>query len=307
MSDAPEKPQATRPVAGPPPPPAAAPPTGGGASAPPAPKAAATAPAKTPTGVPAATVRPKAPAGKAGSGGRKHTRRPPAPSRPYKFRLLPITIFAVVLMLGARVGDLWRIAAHSPELPDIPATLAQNAQPSTGDKPTDKPADKPADKAAEKPATDAKPAEALGPIGDQELLKHYADRRAELDRRTKELEMREALLSAAEKRIDEKVKEMERARTEIQGMMKLGEEKKSAEIENLIGIYDKMKPKEAALIFEQMDMPQLLAILPKMKDTKTALILAAMNPSKAKEVTAALLERKAAPTPGTGAGTPAAP
>jgi flagellar motility protein MotE (MotC chaperone) len=56
-----------------------------------------------------------------------------------------------------------------------------------------------------------------------------------------------------------------------------------------------MKPKEAARIFEQLDLPVLLDVLERMKETKTSPILASMEPSKAKAVTLALAARH--PTP----------
>jgi flagellar motility protein MotE (MotC chaperone) len=229
-------------------------------------------------------------------------------TRDFRFRLLPVTIFVAVLMLGVRVGDMWRIATRDAQLPDFPVTLAQGPQtppPANGGKP---PADKAmADKAAmatTSPAKDGPPPMAnsegaapaanapLGPISDQELLQHFAERRAEIEKRTKEIEQREALLTAAEKRIDQKVSEMQKVRSDIQKLMSQGDEKQSAQLESLVKIYETMKPKEAARIFEELEMPVLLGVIQKMKESKAAPILASMDPVKAKEVTSALIERR---------------
>lgn len=219
--------------------------------------------------------------------------------RSMRFRLLPITIFAAVLMLGVRIGDLWRLATHDATLPAIPATLAQQ-QPAAKDAAPAKDAAKPG-APADKPAGDAKPAadaSGLPPpsVDNEELVKRYAERRADLDKRTKDVEMKEALLAATEKRVEQKVQEMEKIRAEIQQMMKSGEDKQNAQIDALVTIYEKMKPKEAARIFDEMDLPQLLEVVPRMKDTKSALVLAAMNPVKAKELTTALLAKRTQPT-----------
>ncbi|WP_431308524.1 MotE family protein, partial [Azospirillum oryzae] len=144
---------------------------------------------------------------------------------------------------------------------------------------------------ANAPAANA-PLAPLGPIDNQELLQHFAERRAEIERRTKEMEQREALLAAAEKRIEQKVAEMEKTKSDIQKLMAQGDEKQSAQLESLVKIYETMKPKEAARIFEELDMPVLLGVIQKMKEQKTAPILAAMDPVKAKEVTSALVERR---------------
>lgn len=250
------------------------------------------------------------------------TERLRARLRGFRFRLLPLTIFVAVMMLGVRVGDLWRLATHDARLPDFPVSLAQGPQSSPPATPpaltvaqasaqtpaqapaaTTKPAGKEAPPApggssgaANAPAANAPAAAAplapLGPINNQELLQHFADRRAEIERRTKEMEQREALLAAAEKRIEQKVAEMEKTKADIQKLMAQGDEKQSAQLESLVKIYETMKPKEAARIFEELDMPVLLGVIQKMKEQKTAPILAAMDPVKAKEVTSALVERR---------------
>ncbi|BAI72467.1 hypothetical protein AZL_018290 [Azospirillum sp. B510] len=233
------------------------------------------------------------------------TERLRARMRGFRFRLLPLTIFVAVMMLGVRVGDLWRLATHDARLPDFPVTLAQGPQSSTPATPpgqapaaTTKPAGKEPPPApggssgsANAPAANAPPAP-LGPIDNQELLQHFAERRAEIERRTKEMEQREALLAAAEKRIDQKVAEMEKTKADIQKLMSQGDQQQSAQLDSLVKIYETMKPKEAARIFEELDMPVLLGVIQKMKEQKTAPILAAMDPVKAKEVTAALVERR---------------
>lgn len=53
-----------------------------------------------------------------------------------------------------------------------------------------------------------------------------------------------------------------------------------------------MKPREAARIFEQLDMPVLLDVLEHMKELKASPILASMDPAKARQVTLSLAERR---------------
>jgi flagellar motility protein MotE (MotC chaperone) len=235
-----------------------------------------------------------------------------------RFRLLPVVIFAAVLLLGVRVVDLWQVvASRNAPLPDVAATLAKDAQPmaAVGDGKTGAPlqppgrlqlaqantgtpAKEPAPPPAggeKKPEGDPAGGDALSPINNEQLLKHYADRRAELEKTAKDVAMREALLSAAEKRIEQKLKEMEKVRTEIQNLLKMGDERQSQQLDSLVKIYETMKPKEAARIFEELEMPVLLDVIQKMKETKTAPILAAMDPMKAKQVTAALVERRILP------------
>ncbi|WP_419902504.1 magnesium transporter MgtE N-terminal domain-containing protein [Kiloniella sp.] len=56
-----------------------------------------------------------------------------------------------------------------------------------------------------------------------------------------------------------------------------------------------MKPKDAARIFEELDMVVLLDVVERMKERKTAPILASMNPKRAKEITLELAQRRDLP------------
>jgi len=58
-----------------------------------------------------------------------------------------------------------------------------------------------------------------------------------------------------------------------------------------------MKPKDAARIFEELDMEVLLEVVERMKERKTAPILAQMNPQRAKTVTLELAQRRELPVP----------
>ena len=49
-----------------------------------------------------------------------------------------------------------------------------------------------------------------------------------------------------------------------------------------------MKPRDAATIFNDLDMPVLLQVVDRMKEAKAAPVLAAMQPDKARDVTAQL-------------------
>ncbi|WP_448188903.1 MotE family protein [Azospirillum sp. sgz301742] len=226
-----------------------------------------------------------------------------------RFRVLPVMIFVAVLLLGVRVGEMWRLATRDARMPDFPTSHAEGAPkpapaPANGAKPAapapGAPPAAPAPQPSPQPTTQASlPApggtsNGVAPV-DGEMAQHFANRRAEVERRTKDVEQREALLAAAEKRIDQKLQELDKVRTDIQKLLRTGDDKQSAQLESLVKIYETMKPKEAARIFEELDMPVLLDVIQRMKEQKTAPILAAMDPVKAKTVTSALVERRTMP------------
>ena len=220
------------------------------------------------------------------------------PSR-FRPRLLPVTIFVAVLMLGVRVGDIWlalggdmrgpvgAVQAQEPAAPPKPA--AQPFKTDAGLPPLN-PAAKVMTAAVDEHAPE-------GPGSLQaEVFQRLTERREELDRRTRELDQREALLTAAQQRIDQKVTELTELRTNIEGLLRQVDEKQTAQLESLVKIYETMKPKDAARIFEALEMPVLLDVVERMREGKSAPVLAAMDPLKAKEVTASLIERRALPT-----------
>jgi flagellar motility protein MotE (MotC chaperone) len=151
---------------------------------------------------------------------------------------------------------------------------------------------------------EAKPAEAPRPppptsfsASEVELLQSLSERRAELDRRNDEMMQREVLLKATEQRINDKIAQLQTMERSISDTLRKRDEENEAKIRNLVRIYETMKPKEAARIFEQLDMPVLLDVASHMKEAKVAPILASMDATKAKALTLALAERKPAPAP----------
>jgi flagellar motility protein MotE (MotC chaperone) len=127
------------------------------------------------------------------------------------------------------------------------------------------------------------------------VVKQLADRRKQLDDRAAALDARESLIRVAEQRVDQKMKEMETLRTQVQALVNQASGAQAAQIENLVKIYETMKPKEAAKIFETLDMPVLLGVVQKMKPTRVAAVMAEMAPEKAKEVTVALTKQDQLP------------
>src|SRR5690606_17869067 len=90
--------------------------------------------------------------------------------------------------------------------------------------------------------------------GEVEVLERLAQRRAELERRAEELDMRDNLLKAAEARIDEKIAKLREMEETLKALLRAHDEEKKAQMESLVKIYEKMKPKDAARIFNNLDM-----------------------------------------------------
>ena len=123
-----------------------------------------------------------------------------------------------------------------------------------------------------------------------DILQSLSERREELEDWSEEVEMKEKLLEATEKRINEKVNQMKELQEEVNGLLEKYGTEEDTKIRSLVKIYENMKPKDAAQIFNELDMPILLLVIDKMSERKSAPVLAQMDPIKAKEVTTELAE-----------------
>lgn len=135
-----------------------------------------------------------------------------------------------------------------------------------------------------------------GPKSEAAILGRLAERRSELDLRATELDMRAALIEAAEKRIAERTAALEALEARINSMV---DEKRSIEERQfaaIVSMYELMKPKDAAAIFDQLETDILLRVARAMSPRKMAPILAKMNPAKAKDLTAGMAAEQSEPT-----------
>jgi flagellar motility protein MotE (MotC chaperone) len=127
------------------------------------------------------------------------------------------------------------------------------------------------------------------------VLEELKERRANLDARESRVAQREALLAVTEQRIEEKISELDSIRNEIKDLLGNQSEEEEARLRSLVKIYEGMKPKEAAAIFDNLDMDILLEVVARMSERRTAPILAAMDVQKAQELTTLLAEQRKLP------------
>jgi flagellar motility protein MotE (MotC chaperone) len=238
-----------------------------------------------------------------------------------RIRFLPVTIFFAALLLTVRVGDVWRDlvdivqdvsvadATAQQQAPPVaaPATETAVAVPSAADAEAEVPAE---GEAAARPrdATRGRPIRKLGDDpalltqAEMDLLQQLAERRDRVEKREQEIEVRSAMLKAAETRIDKKVEEMKNLQATIERLLAAYDEQQEKKVTSLVKIYETMKPKEAAKIFEELEMDVLLMVVERINSRRLAPILAAMNPQKAREVTVELSRLRQLPEGGLGAG-----
>ena len=124
------------------------------------------------------------------------------------------------------------------------------------------------------------------------VLQDLSQRRKELDKEQETLDMRANVLKATENKLDQKVQELQALQTQVSDLMKGYDAQENAKFQSLVKIYENMKPREAAKIFDELDTPMLIQIVTRMKEIRVAPIIASMNPSKAKELSIELSKQR---------------
>ncbi len=121
-----------------------------------------------------------------------------------------------------------------------------------------------------------------------EVLQQLGDRRTQLEAREREIQMREQLLVAAEQRVEKRVAELKEIEAKIQSLLVQKEEEDEKKIASLVKVYETMKAKDAARIFDTLDMEVLVPVAQRMKEQKIAAVLAKMKADAAQRLTVEL-------------------
>ncbi len=174
-----------------------------------------------------------------------------------------------------------------------------------------------------------RPKEYSPPIGSSEraILEGLAVRRDELDKRAQDLDLRAKLLEAAEKRLNDRLNQLQSIETQLGGVGGTGNPPPPAaapasspaspsasasptapaapapaspsaspapagsappmneQLAALVSLYEGMKPKAAAAVFDKLDTGTLLELAGHMNPRKLSPIIAAMDPEKASRIT----------------------
>lgn len=228
---------------------------------------------------------------------------------PHPARLLPLTWTVAALLLIVKLVDVANTlggglttaampiaearaeaTAPPPASPAHGASAANSAGSTNGAVHTD--AGRPEGNlpAAQTPALDKSPS--LPSPKEVEILEQLAERRRALEAREQDTERRTDLLRAAETRLDQKLREMKDLQGTLERLLKANDEQQLAKLRSLVKIYENMKPKDAARIFQELDMDTLLPVAERMNERKLAPVMAEMNPAKAKEITQEMGKRR---------------
>ncbi len=182
-------------------------------------------------------------------------------------RLLPLTIILMAALLGVKSVALVRAAA--PAASGAPVAAPAAAAPSQAALPACPPAP------VESPA-------------ERQLLLDLHQRSALIEQRAAALDLRESVLKAAEKELAGRVAELASLQKKLAAESAAQQQQNDAKWQALVQLYQNMQPRSAAAIFDGLPMAVLLGVMRRMNERKAAPILAAMQPDKARALTARL-------------------
>ena len=123
------------------------------------------------------------------------------------------------------------------------------------------------------------------------ILERLQQRRQELDARMREIDIRESLLKEAEKRIGTKVDEMKTFEANEKAAKDQKADAENARFKGIVTMYEGMKPKDAAKVFDRLEMPVLLEIASQIAPRKMSDILGLMQTDAAERLTVELARR----------------
>jgi len=132
-------------------------------------------------------------------------------------------------------------------------------------------------------------------VGEGPLLDLIREEQGLLDERQERLDQEEAVLDIAKARLEADMEQLLALKREVEALLALVEEKHERDVDRLVTLYGRMRPKEAAAIISQMDLGSAVAIFGEMPERQAGPILAKVEPQKAQAISRVILDRNRLP------------
>ncbi|NVJ69004.1 MAG: hypothetical protein HWE08_01535 [Alphaproteobacteria bacterium] len=196
-----------------------------------------------------------------------------------RVKLFPLLIVFALVALGMRGVSLYTGY-------DLMVASAQEQKPA---------ADTPQNDEESGPEAETKLASAVPPpvLGlssteEMQLITQLKQRREHLEQRERALDLQQQLLASTEKRINDKIVQLQDLEVKIKEHLRLFEDAEKKQLDAIVAVYEKMKPKDAAPRFEALALQTQVDLVTRMKPSKVAALMENMTPSKASILTTEL-------------------
>ena len=123
---------------------------------------------------------------------------------------------------------------------------------------------------------------------EKQLLQQLRKRRKQIESDKDELPAEKMALESIKQHIDNRLDVLENLQNKLKPQFNNNNQNDGKKILKLVKVYESMKPKEAAKIFNDLQIGVLVEMTLSMKESRLAAILAEMKPEKARELTSIL-------------------
>lgn len=204
---------------------------------------------------------------------------------PARARILPAAMVTVAAVLGLKAVAMAEVvaetaneeAAHAPEAAPAESAAAP----------------------AQAQCAPATLAELAGLSHEEvQVLQALGARRATLDARGEALETQDALMLAAEQRLNERLAELRQLETHVNDLLGQLDEAQEERLAALVDVYQRMRAKDAAAVFDGLEDEVLVQVASRMRQANLAEVMGRMEPARARALTTMLADRARPPSGG---------
>ncbi|MDZ4692155.1 hypothetical protein [Terricaulis sp.] len=212
----------------------------------------------------------------------------PKPAKPARgVRLMPAAMATVAVVLGLKAVAMAEVVAETAS--GEHASSEPHAATATG--------------AAAAPAANQCAAPTLAELAglsaaEVQVLQALSERREQLDARGEQYETQDELMLAAERRLDERLTELRRLETHVNDLLGQLDEAQEQRLASLVDVYQRMRAKDAATVFDGLDDDVLVQVASRMRQANLAEVMGRMDPERARTLTRLLADRARPPTGG---------
>ena len=216
------------------------------------------------------------------------SKRPPKKSAaPQGVRLFPAVMATGAALLGLKAFTM----AES---------LAQTATPADNPPAAQTAGATPASASAQTPAQCTPTLAQMAGLSQSEVevLQALGARRQALDQRATQIETQDDLMSAAERRLDERLAQLHQLESTVNGLLGQLDQAQETRLASLVDVYQRMRAKDAANVFNGLDDTVVVQVASRMRQENLAEVMGHMQPDRARHLTQLLADRARPPTGG---------
>lgn len=207
-------------------------------------------------------------------------------------RLLPAAMVTVAAVLGLKAVAMAEAVAEG-----VGATTEEHA-PAADHTDTASATAAPAQTAANQCAPPTLAEMAGLSAAEVQVLQALQARRQALDQRAEQYSTQDELMIAAEQRLNERLTELRTLETHVNDLLGQLDEAQEQRLASLVDVYQRMRAKDAAAVFDGLDDEVLVQVASRMRQANLAEVMGRMEPARARQLTQMLADRARPPTNG---------